>query len=120
MRRPSIHGTGVVLFLLLVPTTLRSQDNPQSVRVEQDVLWRRMDDSIQSLVRRGDAVIGIGVDDLTDQRSFFHNAEMAVLGELYRRDETAEGGRSTISPARHGAREGTPPRERGTFRRLNR
>ena len=102
MRCPSIRDTGVALFLFLAPPTLQSQDSPESVRVKQDVLWRKMEDSVQSLSRRADAVVGIAIVDLTDQRSFFQNADavfptastikMAVLAELYRQDETATAG----------------------------
>lgn len=92
----------LALSFLLLPVALRSQDNPQSVRAKQDVLWARMQDSIATVVRQTDAVIGIAIVDLTDKRSYFLNADavfptastikIAVLLELYHQAERAAAG----------------------------
>lgn len=82
---------------LLAPIFATAQDNTDSARAKQDVLWSRMESSIQSVVRHTDAVIGVAILDLTDQRSLYLNADavyptastikIAVLAELYRQDE---------------------------------
>lgn len=78
-------------------------DTPESVRAKQDLLWARMEDSIRTIVRGTDAVVGIAVLDLTDQRAFYLNADaiyptastikIAVLAELYRQHERGAGAR---------------------------
>jgi beta-lactamase class A len=78
-----------------------SADTPESVRAKQDVLWSRMEDSIQAIVRETDAVVGVAVLDLTDQRAYYLNADavyptastikIAVLAELYRQHERGSG-----------------------------
>jgi beta-lactamase class A len=82
---------------LLASSVATAQDDADSIRAKQDVLWSRMESSIQSIVQRADAVIGVAIVDLTDQRSFHLNADavyptastikIAVLAELYRQDE---------------------------------
>jgi beta-lactamase class A len=89
---------------LLTPAALMAQDNAESIRAKQDVLWNRMEDSIRGIVQQTDAVVGVAVVDLTDQRSFYLNADavypsastikIAVLGELYRQHERAASGSS--------------------------
>lgn len=81
---------------------LAAQDTPQSTRAKQDVLWARMADSIRRVANETDAVVGVAVMDLTDERAFLLNADeifptastikIAVLAELYRQDERASGG----------------------------
>ncbi len=76
-------------------------DTPQSVRAKQDVLWSRMEDSIRAIVKETDAVVGVAVLDLTDQRAFYLNADavyptastikIGVLAELYRQHERGSG-----------------------------
>ena len=87
---------------LLTPAALMAQDNAESIRAKQDVLWNRMEDSIRGIVQQTDAVVGVAVVDLTDQRSFYLNADavypsastikIAVLGELYRQHGRAASG----------------------------
>lgn len=82
---------------LLAPIAATAQDNADSTRAKQDVLWSRMESSIQGVVQQTDAVIGVAILDLTDQRSLYLNADavyptastikIAVLAELYRQDE---------------------------------
>lgn len=91
--------------VLVGPRTLYAQDTPASTRAKQNVLWSRMEDSIRHIAQQTDAVVGVAVLDLSDQRSFFLNADetfptastikIAVLGELFRQHErvTAGGGR---------------------------
>jgi beta-lactamase class A len=77
--------------------TAKGSDTQESQRAKQDVLWSRMEDSIRHIVQRTDAVIGVAIVDLTDQRSFYLNADavyptastikIAVLAELYRQNE---------------------------------
>jgi beta-lactamase class A len=95
---------GGLLVALLAPGFLAAQDNEESIRAKQDVLWSNMEESIRAIVRETDAVVGVAILDLTDQRSFYLNADavyptastikIAVLGELYRQHERgASGGR---------------------------
>jgi beta-lactamase class A len=93
------------LFLAAIlcgPPALFAQDTPASARAKQDLLWSRMEDSIRRIVLETDAVIGVAIVDLTDQRSFFLHADevfptastikIAVLSELYRQNERATAG----------------------------
>lgn len=76
-------------------------DTPESVRAKQDLLWSRMEDSVRAVVKETDAVIGVAILDLTDQRAFYLNADatyptastikIAVLAELYRQNERGSG-----------------------------
>ena len=76
-------------------------DTPESVRAKQELLWASMEDSIRSVVRDTDAVVGVAILDLTDQRTFYLNADaiyptastikIAVLAELYRQHERGSG-----------------------------
>lgn len=98
-----IRRSLLVLTLVLMPVTLAAQDNAQSVRAKRDVLWARMQDSITAIVHQTDAVIGVAIVDLTDQSSYFLNADavfptastikIAVLLELYRQNERAASGK---------------------------
>ena len=85
-------------------TTLAAQDNAESIRAKQDVLWSHMEDSIRAIVQQTDAVVGVAILDLADKRSFYLNADavypaastikIAVLGELYSQHERASSGGS--------------------------
>ncbi len=76
-------------------------DTPESVRAKQDLLWSRMEDSVRAVVKETDAVVGVAILDLTDQRAFYLNADatyptastikIAVLAELYRQNERGSG-----------------------------
>jgi beta-lactamase class A len=87
----------LAIGLLVASFAATAQDQADSVRAKQDVLWSRMESSIQNIVQEADAVIGVAVLDLTDQRSFYLNADtvyptastikITVLAELYRQDE---------------------------------
>jgi beta-lactamase class A len=91
-----------LLAALLAPVALAAQDNEESTRAKQDVLWRQMEESIRVIVQQTDAVVGVAVLDLTDQRSFYLNADavyptastikIAVLAELYSQHERAVSG----------------------------
>jgi beta-lactamase class A len=92
----------VLLLALFAPAVFAaSSDTPESVRAKQDVLWSRMEDSIRAVVKETDAVVGVAVLDLTDQRAFYLNADavyptastikIAVLAELYRQHERGSG-----------------------------
>ncbi|HKS56713.1 MAG TPA: serine hydrolase [Steroidobacteraceae bacterium] len=79
----------------------KRSDTDESTRAKQDVLWGHMEGAIRSIVHETDAVIGIAIVDLTDQRSFYLNADavyptastikIAVLAELYRQNERGSG-----------------------------
>src|SRR5262245_19466695 len=94
----------LVAIASLAPAALDAQDNEESTRAKQDVLWNRMEDSIRATVQQTDAVVRVAILDLTDQRSFYLNADavyptastikIAVLGELYRQHERATSGGS--------------------------
>jgi beta-lactamase class A len=98
----------IVAFALFAPavvaaseSTKVSSDTAESVRAKQDVLWARMEESIREIVQHTDAVVGVAILDLTDQRSFYLNADsvyptastikIAVLAELYRQHERGSG-----------------------------
>ncbi len=76
-------------------------DTPESVQAKQELLWGRMEESVRSIVRETDAVVGVAILDLTDQRAFHLNADaiyptastikIAVLAELYRQHERGSG-----------------------------
>jgi beta-lactamase class A len=93
-----------VLIALFVPAAFAasndaktSADTPESTRAKQDVLWSGMEDAIRAIVKETDAVVGVAILDLTDQRAFYLNADavyptastikIAVLAELYRQNE---------------------------------
>ncbi|MGH8176182.1 MAG: serine hydrolase [Steroidobacter sp.] len=90
---------GTLLAVLLAPAALAAQDNTESIRAKQDVLWSHMEESIRAVVQQADAVVGVAILDLTDQRAFYLNADavyptastikIAVLGELYSQHERA-------------------------------
>jgi len=94
----------LVAVTLLAPAALAAQDNAESIRAKQDVLWSHMEDSIRAIVQQTDAVVGVAILDVTDQRAFYLNADavypsastikIAVLGELYRQHERASSGGS--------------------------
>jgi beta-lactamase class A len=89
---------------VLLPALLAAQDNPESIRAKHDELWKQMESAIRAIVQQADAVVGVAILDLTDQRSFYLNADavyptastikIAVLGELYSQHERAASGRS--------------------------
>jgi beta-lactamase class A len=98
-----LRGT-FVAAALLASTTLAAQDNAESIRAKQDVLWSHMEGSIQAIAQQTDAVVGVAIMDLADKRSFYLNADavypaastikIAVLGELYSQHERASSGGS--------------------------
>jgi beta-lactamase class A len=98
----------VLLLALLAPAAFGAADDaknqadtPESVRAKQDLLWARMEDSVRTIVGETDAVVGVAILDLTDQRAFYLNADaiyptastikIAVLAELYRQHERGSG-----------------------------
>ncbi len=80
----------------VAPYPLAAQDTPASTRAKQDVLWRRMTDSVGRIAAGADAVVGVAILDLTDHRGFYLNAgaiyptastiKIAILAELFRQD----------------------------------
>jgi beta-lactamase class A len=90
-----------LVLTVLAPALAIAQDTPESTRAKQDVLWSRMEDSVRSIARRTDGVVGVAIVDLTDGRSFYLNADavyptastikIAVLAELYRQNEAGKG-----------------------------
>jgi beta-lactamase class A len=93
---------GVLLTALFAPVSVPAQDSAESTRTKQDVLWGQMEVAIRGVVQQTDAVVGVAIVDLTDQRSFYLNADaiyptastikIAVLGELYSQTERARSG----------------------------
>ena len=83
------------------PAALVAQDVPESTRAKQDVLWAQMTRSIEEIAREADAVVGVAVLDLTDQRAHYLNADavyptastikLAILGALYSQNERGRG-----------------------------
>src|SRR5688500_731246 len=43
-------------------------DTAESAQAKQELLWGRMEESVRSIVRETDAVVGVAILDLTDQR----------------------------------------------------
>ena len=97
-----------LLLALLAPAAFGAADDaknpadtPESVRAKQDLLWARMEDSIRTIVRDTDAVVGVAILDLTDQRALYLNADaiyptastikIAVLAEPFRQHERGSG-----------------------------
>jgi beta-lactamase class A len=101
MRTSTLLHSTLMAVVLLAPGMVRAQDNAESVRAKQDVLWSHMEDSVRAIVQRTDAVVGVAIVDLTDQRSFYLNGDavyptastikIAVLGELYSQNERGGG-----------------------------
>lgn len=91
----------VLLAAAFTTATAPAQDAAESVRAKQDVLWAQMERSILQIVHETDAVVGVAILDLTDQRAYSLNADavyptastikIAVLGELYRQHERKSG-----------------------------
>lgn len=97
-----------LLIALVVPAAFGAAsdatspaDTPESVRAKQDLLWSGMEESVRAVVKETDAVVGVAILDLTDQRAFYLNADaiyptastikIAVLAELYRQNERGSG-----------------------------
>lgn len=88
--------------IALFPREAPAQDTAASARAKQDVLWARMADSIGKIISETDAVVGVAILDLTEERWYLHQADVvyptastikiAVLAELYRQNERAAGG----------------------------
>jgi beta-lactamase class A len=107
MKRMISTLLSVIVLALSAPAAFaatddaRISDTPESQRAKQDVLWGRMEDAINGIVRETDAVVGVAIVDLTDQRAFYLNADavyptastikIAVLAELYRQHEHGSG-----------------------------
>jgi beta-lactamase class A len=89
---------------LVTSAAFAASDNTESIRAKQDLLWKRTTDAIGAIVQQADAVIGVAILDLTDQRSFYLNADavyptastikITVLAELYSQHERATAGGS--------------------------
>jgi beta-lactamase class A len=101
---PLKASVALVAALALFPDASRAQDPAASARAKQDVLWNRMQDSIRKITAQTDAVIGVAILDLSDERLFLQDADLvyptastikiAVLAELYRQNERAIAGGS--------------------------
>jgi beta-lactamase class A len=104
MKRPNAFVGFATLLAMLPAGAARAQDPAVSARAKQDVLWNRMQDSVRKIVSQTDAVMGVAILDLTDERLFLQDADVvyptastikiAVLAELYRQNERAVGGGS--------------------------
>ena len=70
-------------------------DTPESVRAKQDVLWGHMEGAIRGIVHETDAVVGVAIVDLTDQREFYLNADA-----IYPTASTSRRTRGAVSSAR--------------------
>ena len=103
--RPLRTSIGLIVVMAAVfPRASRAQDPASSARAKQDVLWNRMQDSVRKIVSQTDAVMGIAILDLTDERLYVQDADavyptastikIAVLAELYRQNARGIGGGS--------------------------
>lgn len=88
----------LIFLTVLAPAAFGAADESNAL---QDVLWGHMEGAIRGIVHETDAVVGVAIVDLTDQRSFYLNADavyptastikIAVLAELYRQHERGSG-----------------------------
>jgi beta-lactamase class A len=67
-----------------------------------DLLWKKLETRVRGIADKFDGVMGVAILDLTDGRTFSHNADrvfptassikIAILLELYRQDQEARSG----------------------------
>jgi beta-lactamase class A len=72
--------------------------------VQSELLWQKLQDTVEQENRELDGTMGVAILDLTDGRTFTLNAnhvfatassiKVAVLAELYRQEQQSEGGAS--------------------------
>jgi len=71
----------VLLLALLAPAAFGAADDaknpadtPESIRAKQDLLWARMEDSVHTIVRETDAVVGVAILDhpANSRRAHWH------------------------------------------------
>ena len=84
---------------LVLATTAFGQQKPGPTLggTGTDLLWKKLEARVRDIADRVDGVMGVAILDLTDGRSFLHNADrvfptassikIAVLVELYRQDQ---------------------------------
>jgi beta-lactamase class A len=87
-----------------VATSAFAEQKPRSIPGDtgSDLLWKKLATRVEEIAERLDGVMGVAILDLTDGRSFFHNADhvfptassikLAILLEMYRQHEEACGG----------------------------
>ena len=88
-----IRFVGLFGFLLLL-TSVCAQTAPGTAAAKQDVLWQKLESSINDVDRSLDGVIGVAILDLSSGKKFLLHADdvfpqassikIAVLAELYR------------------------------------
>ncbi len=100
------HRIKVVAFAVALAAATNSfaQEKRETVRSDtgSDLLWKKLETSIEEIADRLDGVMGVAVLDLTDGRSLLRNADrvfptassikIAILLELYRQDQEARSG----------------------------
>jgi len=74
----------------------------QSQVAGPDLLWKKLEASIDEIAAHGDGAMGVAILDLTDGRGLWRNSDqvfptassikLAILLELYRQDQQAQGG----------------------------
>ena len=100
-----LKSVAALCLLLLVAATARAQGNaPANPNAGQkpELLWQKLEQTIKETDASLDGVLGVAVLDLTDGRTFFHNADeiyptastikLAILAELYRQNQQAGAG----------------------------
>jgi beta-lactamase class A len=88
--------------------SVREQNRPAASSggkmVQSELLWQKLQDTVEQENRELDGTMGVAILDLTDGRTFTLNAnhvfatassiKVAVLAELYRQQQQSEGGAS--------------------------
>lgn len=114
--RPSLFSRrGLVALILSLPITggafaqtasqsPPSQENASGKIVQSDLLWDKLDGTIQQINNDLDGAMGVAIMDLTDGRVFLLNADytfatassikVAVLAELFRQEQQTREGAS--------------------------
>jgi beta-lactamase class A len=102
-------GLGICLCLMAVATmgqtvggAKASSGNPADRTTQSDLLWQKLEVTVQQVNRELDGTMGVAIMDLTDGRVFQQNPDhvfaqassikVAVLAELYRQQQESESG----------------------------
>jgi beta-lactamase class A len=95
----------ILLLLLLVTASAQNQPAPaQTSNPKQQVLWEKLEASVGEIDRSLDGVLGLAIQDLTTDQTFFLRADqvfpqassikIAVLAELYHQSQLGRQGHS--------------------------
>jgi beta-lactamase class A len=97
-------ATRAFAMLIALVTSAVGEPKPEAIPRDtgSDLLWKKLDASIEQIAAQLDGVMGVAVLDLTDGRTLLRNADrvfpsassikIAILLELYRQDQEARAG----------------------------